>query len=94
VSGLAQLKLRLRDKAEHHLRIAAMERLRGDAPSTVKPYAERSGRFWRLVFVPLYQRVPWEVKRRAMTATKMTARGWTPPAREPGEPWRPPGAPR
>jgi hypothetical protein len=44
------------------------------------------------VFVPLYRRVPWEVKRRAMRALRMTAEGngWTPPARAPGEPWRPP----
>jgi hypothetical protein len=90
MSSLAQVKLRLRDKAEHHLRVAAMERLRGDAPSTVAPYRDRGGRFWRVVFVPLYQRVPWETKRRAMTVTKMTARGWTPPTREPSEPWRPP----
>jgi hypothetical protein len=93
VNALTQLKLRLRDQAEHHLRRAAMERLRGDAPGTVAPYRQRGGRFWRLVFVPLYVRVPWETKRRAMSAAKMTARGWTPPTREPDEPWRPP-APR
>jgi hypothetical protein len=94
VNALTELKLRLRDKAEHHLRVAAMERLRGDAPSTVAPYRERGGRFWQAVFVPLYQRVPWTYKRRAMDAAKMTARGWTPPAREPGEPWRPPATRR
>jgi hypothetical protein len=45
-----------------------------------------------MVFVPLYRRVPWETKQRAMRALKMTAEGhgWTPPARRPGEPWRPP----
>jgi hypothetical protein len=94
VKALTHLKLRLRDKAEHHLRVAAMARLRGDAPSTVAPYRERGGRFWQAVFVPLYQRVPWAYKRRAMAAAKMTARGWTPPAREPGEPWRLPATRR
>jgi len=41
-------------------------------------------------FVPLYRRLPWAVKRRAMFALRMTAAGWTPPPRRPGEPWRPP----
>jgi hypothetical protein len=36
--------------------------------------------------------VPWEMKEKAMRALHMTAEsnGWTPPARAPGEPWRPP----
>jgi hypothetical protein len=42
--------------------------------------------------VPLYRRMPWEAKVKAMHALRMTAEsnGWTRPARRPGEPWRPP----
>lgn len=94
MSGVAELKTRLRERAEHHLRLDAARRLRAGAPGTVDPYREHGGRFWRLLFVPLYRRVPWGVKRTAMHAARMTARGWTPPARQPGEPWRPPAAPR
>jgi len=48
---------------------------------------------WRVLFVRLYRLVPWGVKRTAMDRLRMTARGWTPPRREPGEPWRPPRSP-
>jgi hypothetical protein len=91
--GLAELQARIRDRAEYHLRMDAMRRLRGDAPATVKPYEDRRGRFWRYLFVPLYRRVPWEAKERAMRAARMTATGWTPPRREPSQPWQPPEAP-
>lgn len=90
MSSVGDLKLRLREQAEHHLLIDSTRRLRRGAPSTVDPYRGSGDRFWRLVFVPLYRRLPWGVKRRAMTAARMTAQGWTPPARKPGEPWRPP----
>jgi hypothetical protein len=91
VSGLEHFKARLRDRAEHHLRIEATRRLgAGKVPSTVKPYDTGGDQFWRRVFVPLYRRLPWKVKQRAMTAARMTARGWTPPERRPGEPWEPP----
>jgi hypothetical protein len=93
VSRVGALKQRLRDRAEHHLRLAAMEDLRRRHPAgTVPAYRERGGVFWRRVFVPLYRRVPWDVKERAMRALRMTAdhSGWTPPPRRPGEPWRPP----
>jgi hypothetical protein len=96
MSRVAELKQTLRDRAEHHLRVAAMEELRHRYPdATVRPYRERGGLFWRRVFVPLYRRVPWEHKERAMRALRMTAHstGWTPPPRRPAEPWRPP-APR
>ena len=84
-------KRRLRERSEHFLLQAALREIGSGAPSTVKPYRARSGLLWRLLFVPLYRRVPWPVKRRAMTALRMTSsRGWTPPPREPGEPWRPP----
>lgn len=93
MSRLDVVKRRLREQAEHHLRVAAMEELRGRHPAgTKKAYQEPGALFWRGVFVPLYRRVPWTVKQRAMHALRMTAEssGWTPPARRPGEPWRPP----
>jgi hypothetical protein len=93
VSAVAGTRQRLRDRAEHHLRAAAMEDLRARRPAgTVAPYRERGGLLWRRVFVPAYRRLPWEVKARAMHLLGMTAErsGWTPPARRPREPWRPP----
>jgi hypothetical protein len=90
MSRLGQVKRRLREDSEHYLMLDAAERLGKGAPGTVKPYHGPEGRLWRLLFVPLYRRVPWEVKRRAMDSLKMTATGWTPPPRAPGEPWRPP----
>jgi phage baseplate assembly protein W len=93
VSAAQDLQRRLRAQAEHHLRVAAMEQLRREHPQgTVAPRRDGGGAFWRLVFVPVYRRLPWEAKQRAMRALRMTAdsSGWTPPARRPGEPWRPP----
>jgi hypothetical protein len=87
---MSELKRRLREQSERYLLLDAAERLGRGAPSTVKPYRRSEGRFWRLLFVPLYRRVPWAFKRRAMDTLKMTASGWTPPPREPGQPWRPP----
>jgi hypothetical protein len=87
---ISDLKQRLRERSEHYLLLDAAERLRPGEPSTVKPYHGAEGRLWRLLFVPLYRRLPWTFKRRAMDKLKMTASGWTPPPREPGEPWRPP----
>jgi hypothetical protein len=89
---LAHLKQELRERAEHNLRVAAMDDLRRRYPAgTTQPYRERGNLFWRRVFVPLYRRVPWTVKTRAMHALRMTAEssGWTPPPRRPAEPWRP-----
>ena len=91
--NLAGAQQRLREQAEQHLRIAAMEDLRRRHPqATTAPYRPRGAYFWRFVFVPLYRRVPWEAKEKAMRALRMTAEssGWTPPPRRPGEPWRPP----
>jgi hypothetical protein len=63
-------------------------------PSRVVPAAlAEEGAFWRLVFVPLYRRVPWEFKRQAMRKLKMTAQGWPEQSRQFAEPWRPPVAP-
>jgi hypothetical protein len=93
MSRAEEAKRRLRDRAEHHLRAAAMEELRARYPAGTRPgYPERGGVLWRRAFVPLYRRVPWHVKQRAMQALHMTAEsaGWTPPPRRPGEPWRPP----
>jgi hypothetical protein len=87
---MSKFQRRLREQSEHYLLLDAAERLGRGAPSTVKPYHGSGGRFWRLVFVPLYRHVPWAFKRRAMDTLKMTASGWTPPPREPGQPWRPP----
>ena len=87
---IAELKRRLREQSERYLLLDAAERLGQSVPGTVKPYRGTEGWFWRLIFVPLYRRIPWTTKRRAMEALKMTASGWTPPRREPGQPWRPP----
>jgi hypothetical protein len=92
-SGLMALQRRLRDRAEHHLRVAAMEEMRRRHPyGTTAPYRDPGDLLWRRVFVPLYMRVPWETKERAMHALRMTAErsGWTAPQRHPTEPWRPP----
>lgn len=87
---LAELKRSLRVRSEHALRLVAMERIACRYPGHVVPPAlSRDGVFWRLVFVPLYQRVPWAFKRKAMRALKMTAQGWPEDTRRFGEPWRP-----
>jgi hypothetical protein len=95
--NLAGAQQRLREQAEQHLRVAAMEELRRRHPqATTAPHRGRGAWFWRFVFVPLYRRVPWEVKEKAMRSLRMTAEsnGWTRPARRPGEPWRPPRPPQ
>jgi hypothetical protein len=84
------MRRRLREKSEHFLLQAAIRELGSGAPGTVRPYRERGGLLWRRLFVPVYRRVPWTVKRRAMDALRMTASGFTPPARRAGDPWRPP----
>ena len=92
MSGLADARRRLRDRAEHHLMLAAMDDLRARHPAgTTKPYRDSGDVFWRRVFVPLYRRVPWSVKEQAMHRLGMTAEraGWTPPPRRPGRPWSP-----
>ena len=84
------MRRRLRERSEHFLMQAAMRQHGTGVPGTVKPYRSRDGLLWRWLFVPVYRRVPWAVKARAMRGLRMTARGFTPPARRPGEPWRPP----
>jgi hypothetical protein len=93
MSGFIEVKQRVRSQAEHHLRVAAMEDLRGRYPAgTAAPYRRHGGLVWRYAFVPLYRRLPWTFKQRAMHALGMTAEhsGWTPPSRRPGDPWVPP----
>jgi hypothetical protein len=90
MSGFDRMRRRLRERSEHFLLLAATREHGTGAPGTVAPYNDRSGRLWRWVFVPLYRRVPWEAKQRAMSALRMTASGWKPPERRPREPWRPP----
>ena len=93
MSALSDVKRRLRERSEHHLRLAVLRDLGRGQPGTVEPYRERGGVLWRFAFVPLYRRVPWPVKERAMHLLGMTATGWQPPARRPAEPWRPPAVP-
>jgi hypothetical protein len=92
-AGVQRAQRRLRERAELHLRLAAMDELRREHPAaTTAPHRPRGGAFWRFVFVPLYRRMPWEMRAKAMHTLRMTAEthGWTPPPRRPGEPWRPP----
>ena len=81
---MSSLRRRLREQSEHYLLQAAMKDVGAGAPSTVAPYRQRGGLLWRWLFVPLYRRVPWPAKRRAMDALRMTSSGFTPPPREPG----------
>ena len=90
MSTLADTKRRLRERSEHYLLQAAMRDLGSGAPGTVRPYRGREGLLWRWLFVPLYRRLPWAFKQRAMRTLHMTASGWRAPERRPGEPWRPP----
>ncbi|MFP5362013.1 MAG: hypothetical protein ACLGI5_04725 [Thermoleophilia bacterium] len=90
MSTLSDARRSLRERAEGALRRAVLSELGHGQPGTVEPYRPKGDRFWRVLFVPLYRRVPWSVKERAMGALGMTARGWKAPERKPGEPWRPP----
>lgn len=90
MSSLTDAKRNLRERAEGALRRAVLSELGRGQPGTVEPYRPKGDRFWRVLFVPLYRRVPWSAKERAMGALGMTAQGWKPPERKPGEPWRPP----
>jgi hypothetical protein len=84
------MRRRLRDRSEHYLMLAAIDDIGDGAPGTVRPFKSRGGVLWRRLFVPLYRRVPWALKQRAMRTLRMTASGWTAPERQPREPWRPP----
>ncbi len=90
MSSLSEAKRNLRERSEGALRRAVLSEIGRDEPGTVEPYRPKGDRFWRVFFVPVYRRIPWPAKERAMHALGMTAKGWTPPERKPGEPWRPP----
>ena len=90
MSSLSDAKRNLRERAEGALRRAVLSELGRGQPSTVEPYRPKGDRFWRMFFVPVYRRIPWAAKERAMNALGMTAKGWKPPERKPCEPWRPP----
>jgi hypothetical protein len=90
VSRLSQTKRNLRKRSEEHLRRAVLSEIGRDEPSTVQPYKPKGGKLWDALFVPVYRRVPWTAKEKAMGALGMTAQGWKAPERKPGEPWRPP----
>ena len=47
------MRRRLRERSEHFLMQAAIREHGTGVPGTVKPYRERGGLLWRLVFVPL-----------------------------------------
>lgn len=90
MSSLSDAKRNLRERSEKHLRLAVLSELGRDQPSTVEPYKAKGGKLWSALFVPVYRRVPWAAKEKAMGALGMTASGWKAPERKPGEPWRPP----
>lgn len=93
MSTAAGMKQRLRARSEEYLRLAAIEDTRREHPAaTTAPYPPDGGAFWRYVFVPVYRRLSWPAKQAAMRRLGMTAKGWTPPPRRAGEPWRPPAA--
>jgi hypothetical protein len=84
-------KRQFREIAERHLMLDAMQQVGARYPGAqTRAPALRSNWFWSRLFVPVYRRVPWELKQRAMQMTGMTASGWTPPPRQPGQPWQPP----
>ena len=86
----AELKHRLRARSEYALRVCAMDEVARRYPGRSSRSAlPRVGVFWRYVFVPLFRRVPWSFRRKAMRALKMTAQNWPEDARRFGEPWRP-----
>ena len=92
MSALADAKRRLRERPSTTCcRPRCATSARACPARSSRTGARRA--LWRWLFVPLYRRLPWAVKRRAMDALRMTASGWTPPERRPGEPWRPPQPP-
>ena len=90
MSALSDAKRNLRERSEAALRRAVLSELGRGQPSTVEPHRPKGDLFWRVFFVPVYRRIPWAAKDRAMSVLGMTAKGWKPPERKPGEPWRPP----
>jgi hypothetical protein len=88
---VAERKQRVRERSEYALRLAAMNDVGRRYPGRVTQSAlPQEIAFLRYVFVPLYRRVPWSFKHKAMHVLRMTARNWPEGARRFGEPWRPP----
>ena len=90
MSSLTDAKRNLRERSEAALRRAVLSELGRGQPSTVEPHRPKGDLFWRVFFVPVYRRIPWTLKERAMNVLGMTAKGWKAPERKPREPWRPP----
>ena len=90
MSALTDVKRNLRERSEAALRRAVLSELSRGQPGTVEPHRPKGDLFWRVFFVPVYRRIPWAAKERAMNVLGMTAKGWKAPERKPGEPWRPP----
>ena len=89
--SLADQKRRFRERTEYALRCAAMADVARRYPGSVSKSAlPKEGLVLRYLFAPLYQRVPWSFKHKAMRTLRMTAQGWPEDARRFGEPWRPP----
>jgi hypothetical protein len=89
--NLTEIHQWVRERSEYGLRLAAMEDIGRRYPDRVSKSAlPEVGAFWRYVFVPLFRRVPWSFKHKAMSALRMTARNWPQDARRFGDPWRPP----
>ena len=77
-AGVSRAQQRLREQAELHLRLAAMDDLRRDHPgATSAPHRPSGGAFWRYVFVPVYRRLPWATKERADFLAFAAKRGAT-----------------
>ena len=88
--SMSDVKRNLRERSEAALRRAVLSELGRDQPGTVEPHRPKGDLFWRVFFVPVYRRIPWAAKERAMNVLGMTAKGWKAPERKPAEPWRPP----
>ena len=72
------------------MRAAVRDLGRRRSPGTVAPYRGREGVLWRLLFVPLYRRLPWRAQAARDGRAADDGAGWQPPERRPREPWRPP----
>ena len=68
MNRMTALKRTLRRRSEYHLRLAVLRDLGRGQPSTTEPYRSPGGWVWRLLFVPLYRRIPWRAKERVMKA--------------------------
>lgn len=69
----------LRRNAELALVADAQEQLarKYRGPRTTGAPAEHPDYFWRAIFVPVYRRLPWQVRQRIMRAMPGSHRGWS-----------------